>query len=126
MERPEYRRQACQVGRTVIPDAVVQRRRTETQLCGPGCGSACAAGAFIDLQTGDVYPPPRQVEASGRERWILAGGFVDGSYIEIRPDSRLVIIRTQSKYAASQEVAYYEWSGAKFRLLATKSEKKRH
>ena len=30
-----------------------------------GCGSVCAAGAIIDLQTGDVYPPPRKKKRKG-------------------------------------------------------------
>lgn len=85
----------------------------------------CAAGALIDLKTGDVYPPPRSSEGQGWDRWIFAGGFIDGSYMEMRPDSRLVIVRQQSKDPASQDVKYYEWSGTAFRLLTTKVEKKR-
>ena len=55
---------------------------------------------------------------------MFAGGFVDGPYIEIRPDSRLVITREQAKDPASQEVRYYEWSGTGFRLLNRLTEKK--
>jgi hypothetical protein len=95
------------------------------RFVGWGCGSVCAAGALIDLETGDVYPPPKPAEGKGWDRWIFAGGFVDDSYIEMRPDSRLVIVRQQSKDPASQEISYYEWSGARFRLLTRRTEKKR-
>jgi hypothetical protein len=94
------------------------------RFVGWGCGSACAAGAFIDLQTGEVHPPPRSAEGHGWERWMFAGGFVDGPYIEMRPDSRLVITREQAKDPASQEVQYYEWLGTGFRLLNRLTEKK--
>jgi hypothetical protein len=96
------------------------------RFVGWGCGSICAAGAFIDLETGAVYPPPGGVGKSGWDRWIFAGGFVDGPIIEIRPDSRLVIIRQQARDPASQEVRYYEWSGSAFRLLSQRLDKKRN
>jgi hypothetical protein len=93
-----------------------------------GCGSLCSAGAVVDLQTGDVYPPPKPAGAmnTGWERWIFAGGIVDGSYIEMRPDSRLVIVRQQSKAPASQEARYYEWTGTGFHLLTSRAEKIRN
>jgi hypothetical protein len=95
------------------------------RFVGWGCGSVCAAGAFIDLETGIVYPPPRGEGKSGWDRWIFAGGFVDEPIIEVRPDSRLVIIRQQARDPASQEVRYYEWSGTDFRLLTQRLEKRR-
>lgn len=94
------------------------------RFVGWGCGSVCAAGAFIDLETGAVYPPPGGDERKGWERWIFAGGFVDGPAIELRPDSRLVIIRQQAREPASQEVRYYEWLGSEFRMLYRRLEKK--
>ncbi len=93
------------------------------RFVGWGCGSVCAAGALIDLETGIVYPPPRGGE-KGWERWIFAGGFVDGPYFEMRPDSRLAIVRQQAKDPASEEIFYYEWVGTGFRLLTKRVEKK--
>ena len=90
-----------------------------------GCGSVCAAGALIDLETGTVYPPPGSEGRKGWERWMFAGGFVEGSFMNIRVDSRLAIIRQQAPDPAAQEVSYYEWSGSAFRLLLRRTEKKR-
>src|SRR5258708_39476447 len=36
-----------------------------------GCGSMCGAGALIDLQTGDVFPPPLGAHGNGWARWIM-------------------------------------------------------
>jgi len=94
------------------------------RFVGWGCGSACAAGAFIDVETGEIHPPPKPAVGKGWDRWIFAGGIIDGLYIEIRPDSRLVITRQQSEDSASQDLRYYEWSGTNFRLLTTVREKK--
>jgi hypothetical protein len=65
------------------------------RFAGWGCGSVCAAGAIVDLQTGLVFPPPlRSREKSGWDRWVFAGGPVQGPYVEYRRDSRLMIVRT--------------------------------
>lgn len=94
------------------------------RFVGWGCGSVCAAGALIDLQTGAVYPPPGSSDHEGWDRWIFSGGFVDGPFIESRTDSRLVITRQQSKDPSMQYLSYYEWSGTAFRLLTRRIEKK--
>jgi hypothetical protein len=94
------------------------------RLVGWGCGSVCAAGALLDLQTGEVYPPPKRTEATGWERWIFAGGVVDGPFIEVRRDSRMVVVRQQAQDPASQELSFYEWTGAKFRFLSARIERK--
>src|SRR5207245_740192 len=37
-----------------------------------GCGSVCSAAALIDLQTGDVFPPPlAEPNRRGWDRWIM-------------------------------------------------------
>jgi hypothetical protein len=65
------------------------------KFAGWGCGSVYAAGAIVDLQTGDVFPPPLgSPDRSGWERWMFAGGPVQGEYVEYRRDSRLMIVRT--------------------------------
>lgn len=96
------------------------------RFVGWGCGSVCAAGAIVDLKTGDVHPPPGKGKGKGWDRWIFAGGFVDGPYVEMRMDSRLLIVRQQSKEPTLQEVSYYEWSGGTFRLLMKQVEAKTH
>lgn len=89
-----------------------------------GCGSACAAGALIDLKTGAIYPPPKTgPPGTGWSRWIFAGGVVEGSYLETRPDSRLAITREQSR-DDTQKVRYWEWTGSAFRLLLERTERK--
>jgi hypothetical protein len=90
-----------------------------------GCGSVCAAGALLDLQTGEIYPPPKRTESTGWGRWIFAGGVVDGPFIEIRRDSRMVVVRQQAQDPASQELSFYEWTGARFRFLSARTERKR-
>jgi hypothetical protein len=89
-----------------------------------GCGSVCAAGALIDLQTGIVYPPPGVKAGSGWDRWIFAGGFVDGPFLEHRPNSRLAIVRKQARDFAFEEASYYEWTGSEFRLLTKRLNRK--
>lgn len=89
-----------------------------------GCGSVCAAGALIDLKTGIIYPPPKITKsAAGWSRWIFAGGFVEGSYLETHPDSRLAITREQAR-DDEQKVRYWEWTGSGFRLIMERVEKK--
>src|ERR1022692_4187763 len=34
-----------------------------------GCGSVCGAGALIDLETGNVCPPPLGGNGEGWDRW---------------------------------------------------------
>ncbi len=82
-----------------------------------GCGSACAAGALVDLQTGDVYRPPGVEGTRGWDRWIFAGGVIDLPYLDIRADSRLAIVRQQGSKPGTYDVSYYEWTGRRFRLL---------
>lgn len=94
------------------------------RFVGWGCGSACAAGALIDLKTGIVYPPPKSAPGKGWDRWIFTGGIVNGSYLEVRPDSSLAIVRQQARNPALQEVFYYQWQGSAFRLLTKRVEAK--
>lgn len=96
------------------------------RFVGWGCGSTCAAGALIDLQTGKVFPPPgRTGKETGWERWMFSGGIVDGNYLDVRPDSRLAIIRQDNQADHTrQEVQYYEWTGSGFKLLARRIENK--
>jgi len=44
------------------------------RFAGWGCGSVCAAGAIIDLNTGVVYPPPFGRKGTGAAHWIFTYG----------------------------------------------------
>jgi len=65
-----------------------------------GCGSVCSAGALIDWQTGDVFPPPlAKPNGSGWERWIECTACFEGANNEFRVDSRLMIVRCGLNYS---------------------------
>jgi len=55
-----------------------------------GCGSNCSAGAFIDLQTGRVIPPPLSLGTTGWDRWMFCWQAFEGDGVWTRPDSRLL------------------------------------
>jgi hypothetical protein len=95
------------------------------RFAGWGCGSACAAGAIIDLQTGTVYPPPMGGKQPGWDRWIFSGGVLEDSFVEYRRDSRLMLVRRQAFDPAMQELHYFEWDGARFVKLLDVLEKRR-
>ena len=94
------------------------------RFAGWGCGSACAAGAIIDLRTGDVFPPLMGGNGKGSEHWIFTGGIVEGPYVEYRRDSRLVLVRQQAQDPAMQELHYFEWVGTGFRKILQLTQKK--
>jgi len=82
-----------------------------------GCGSNCAAGAVIDLQTGEVFQPPlAPANGNGWERWIISAGMMEDSGIEFRPDSLLVIVRS-GIHKNTSDIRYVLWEGTHFRLL---------
>jgi hypothetical protein len=86
------------------------------KFAGWGCGSVCAAGAIIDLNTGLIYQPPLAGPESGWEHWMFAGGPVEGPFVESRRDSRLVIVRTMDKTA---HTCYFVWEDNRFRQVLT-------
>jgi len=93
-----------------------------------GCGSNCAAGAVIDLQTGTVYPPPLGDHGDGWSRWMIAATMSNGSAIDFHPDSRLVVVRGGINYserlkANIPDVWYFVWERDRFRQLLFKSGK---
>jgi len=87
------------------------------RFAGWGCGSACGAGAIIDLKTGIVYPPPLGGKGEGAGRWVFCGGVFEGRYTEYRPDSRLVILRCAQIQPYLPEVYYFVWEDHAFRLV---------
>jgi hypothetical protein len=94
------------------------------KFAGWGCGSVCAAGAIVDLQTGVVFPPPLvSPEKTAWARWMFAGGPVQGPYVEYRPDSRLMIVRTIAGgkpprgFTYLQQTYYLVWETDHFREI---------
>jgi len=98
-----------------------------------GCGSNCAAGALIDLETGEVSQPPQaRPNASGWDRWIISAGMMEGAGIDFRIDSRLVVVRSGISYSERvnkniPNVAYFLWEDNRFRrILFVLGEKSGH
>jgi hypothetical protein len=90
------------------------------RFAGWGCGSACAAGAIIDLETGLVYPPPLAGAKTGWGRWTFTGGVFEARYTDYRPDSALLVVRRQGR-EGSPEVLYFAWENHSFRRLTPSS-----
>lgn len=89
-----------------------------------GCGSECAAGAAIDLKTGDVLPLPL-AKANGRgwERWITCPASFEGTGDEFHLDSRLMIVRCGLNFDEQlqrnvPDVYYFVLEDQRFRELA--------
>jgi hypothetical protein len=88
-----------------------------------GCGSVCSAGALIDLQTGDVFPPPLTTpNGGGWERWITCAALFEGANDEFHVDSRLVVVRCGLNYSErlqknSPDVSYFLWENGRWRRI---------
>ena len=90
-----------------------------------GCGSNCAAGAFVDLETGQVIPPPLTSGTSGWDRWMFCWQAFRGAGVWTRPDSRLLIIRCGKTLIERlddvvPDTYYFVWEGSRFELVAHK------
>jgi hypothetical protein len=87
------------------------------------CGSECAAGAVINLKTGEVFQAPLATKnGNGWERWIISTGMFDGAAIEFRVESRLVIVFCGRNYSERlqknvPDAYYFVWEGNRFRQL---------
>jgi hypothetical protein len=88
-----------------------------------GCGSNCSAGALIDLQTGNVFPPPlAKPGGSGWERWIECTACFEGANNEFHADSRLMIVRCGLNFSERlqkniPDTYYFLWEENRFRQL---------
>ena len=87
-----------------------------------GCGSNCGAGAVVDLSTGSVFPPPLGGKDGGWDRWIISSGFLEGSGVDYRLNSRLVVVKCGFNYcdgdkANSPDRYYFVWESGRFRRL---------
>jgi hypothetical protein len=90
-----------------------------------GCGSNCAAGAFVDLETGQVMPPPLTTGATGWDRWMFCWQAFQGAGVWTRSDSRLLIIRCGKTFVERlddvvPDTYYFVWEGSQFKLVARK------
>jgi hypothetical protein len=86
-----------------------------------GCGSECASGAIIDLATGQVIAPP--LVKSSTMSFSLCQSAYEGFGVEVRPDSRLMIVRCGLNYDEQlqrnvPDVYYFVLDGQGFRKLA--------
>jgi hypothetical protein len=81
-----------------------------------GCGTACESLATIDAESGAVFDGPfgKLPKAA-----LYYGSNVDEDKTDLfyRLDSRLLVARGCPNFTACAEY-YYEWTGARFRLLA--------
>lgn len=86
-----------------------------------GCGSNCAAGAIVDLQSGEVYAPPLGGKGEGWQRWISCTGLLDSTGYEYHLNSRLMIVRCGWSFDQDgknrPDVYYLLWEGTQFRQL---------
>jgi hypothetical protein len=86
-----------------------------------GCGSDCAAGAVIDLQTGNVYPPPLALKGNGWQHWISCTATFEDIGYEFHVNSSLLIARCGFNYSPQgknqPDVYYVLWEGNRFREL---------
>jgi hypothetical protein len=73
-----------------------------------GCGSGCANGALLDLESGSVYRLPLDYRSDG---W-LEGCNMLGPDLGFRLDSRLFVV-TCASFAH-----YFVWNGERFTPLA--------
>lgn len=74
-----------------------------------GCGSNCAAGAVVDLETGEVLDPPYFAFI---EPWMICG---QADRTEFRPTSRLVLVTCGPEIP---DEVYFVIEDGKFREVA--------
>lgn len=88
-----------------------------------GCGSVCAAGALVDLQTGNVYQLPlSNPNGTGWERWIMCTASFEGAKDEFHLDSRLIIVRCGLNFSEHlkkniPDTSYFVWENNRFQRL---------
>jgi hypothetical protein len=95
-----------------------------------GCGTECNAGALIDLQTGDVFPPPLAGKGSGWEYWIISPSMFEASGIDFHANSRLMILRCgyerDRRGNNIPDVFYFVWDGQHFAEVLRDPARKSH
>lgn len=88
-----------------------------------GCGSECASGAIIDLATGQVIAPPLAKSGGAWMSFSVCQSAYEGSGVEVRPDSRLMVVRCGLNYDEQlqrnvPDVYFFLLEGEGFRKLA--------
>jgi hypothetical protein len=87
-----------------------------------GCGSECISGAVVDLATGQVIAPPLAERSDTVMRFSVCQSAYEGSGIEVRLESRLMILRCGLNYDEQlqrnlPDVYYFVFEGQRFREL---------
>jgi hypothetical protein len=83
-----------------------------------GCGTRCAGGAVIDLQSGEVFSPPGAGKGSGQEKWIFCTDWDKLRGAEYHVNSRLFVLRCGHQYGENQEdVQYFVWRDNRFERI---------
>lgn len=83
-----------------------------------GCGTRCAGGALIDLQSGKVFSPPAAANGSREEKWIFCTDWDKLDRAEYHVDSRLFVLRCGHHYGEHQDdVQYFVWQGKRFKRI---------
>lgn len=63
-----------------------------------GCGSNCMSGAIADLATGKIITPPLAEDNDARMSFVACPSAFDGAGVDIRLDSRLMIVHCGLNY----------------------------
>jgi len=87
------------------------------------CGSTCLSGAIVDLATGWVIDPPPVQSNSQPARFSLCQSGLTGSGVEVRPNSKLVIVRCGPNYnvrprRSALDAYYFVFENQRFRKVA--------
>ncbi len=87
------------------------------------CGATCLSGAIVDLATGRVIHPPMAQSNSRSPNFNLCQSAYEGSGVEVRPNSRLMIVHCGLNYSAQSQpnmpdVYYFVFEAQHFRWLA--------
>ena len=67
-----------------------------------GCGSECISGAIIDLETGNVFPPPLAKGNSPAMQFSICQSAYENSGVDFRVNSRLLVLRCGLNYSERQ------------------------
>jgi hypothetical protein len=83
-----------------------------------GCGTRCAGGAIVDLQSGNIFAPPLGGKGTGEEHWVFCTDWDKDHGAEYRSDSRLFVLRCGHDHNDHEnDVHYLLWEGDHFREL---------
>ena len=83
-----------------------------------GCGTGCVGGAIIDLQSGEVFPPPLARKKAGEEQWIFCTDWSKEHGAEYHVNSSLLILQCGHHFGEHQDdVHYLIWKDNRFQQI---------